>query len=354
MDKKISNKAIIFLCILVFLAGKQIKADTNQLINSFSIPEPWQNAVENVAARVTFPKLPESSLYRLGITVNENYLGDPQKASRVSGIVGESGYKDKQWIGGGVNFRTDYLVKNPESLPTELPAERKKSLIEKCREWGKTEAETEKYLANRLESHRKSKENLVKGHVDIRIVNAPSANAAFEYLIIIATVGKNISLESIISEFSETARINGLGTIGYRGGSHAYFIRDNIAVVIQTDGEFNKEVMDIAKKIDTALLKQPLLTYEQLQARCPKLHIGPGKKSTPKETPFLAYQVEAPEGVQAWMREMKVNGKARSVNAEGKIYLEEKPRKVKIEATLVSNELLAVPFETEIEMPTEE
>ena len=162
--------------------------------------------------------------------------------------------------------------------------------------------------------------------------------------------------EAIVYQFADESIVSDLGTIGYlsdaRGSDSICFIRDNIAVIIRGHGEFEREVVDIAQKIDTMLLQQPLLTYEQLQARCPKLHIGPGKKAAETTVPFLEYSVEVPSGVQAWVSDIKINDKVRAAQ-DNKILLEEKPHKVNIQATVISTELLVSTYETEIEIPDE-
>lgn len=345
---KLLSVAISTLLIVSLIESDQVAAAQEESC-SFEMPNVFQSRYVELVHALKFPEIPQSSLYRQGITVDESILRSSDMATRKSHAIGESGCKDKSWIGGSFSFKADYVVNNPEPLPTELPEERRIHLIEKCREWGKTETETNEYLEKTLESYRKSKEKIVKGQIEICIVNTPSPKAAFEYLVVDAS---NCSLmdELIIIQFGDESKVSGLGTAGYCRGGIVRFIRDNIAVVIRGDGEFSREAMDIAQKIDAALLQQPLLTYEQLQARCPRLHIGPGKKTVETDIPFLEYSVESPAGVQAWARDIKINGQSRS-RQDHKIYLEEKPQMVQVQAVIVSEELLVSTYEAEIEVP---
>ncbi|NLW83098.1 MAG: hypothetical protein GXY41_01640 [Phycisphaerae bacterium] len=262
-----------------------------------------------VYQQVKVPDLPDQNFWRLGLTVNETIMTDPKKATRKGMGVSKNEYLRDEWIGCQSGFYAQYLLGNPE-LPADLPAEMKQSLEENFKRWGTTEAEAEVILAGKLKSYRKSKERFEKGQIDISIVNAPSPQAAFEYLIVHAS-SSTLPDEAIVYQFADESIVSDLGTIGYlsdaRGSDSICFIRDNIAVIIRGHGEFEREVVDIAQKIDTMLLQQPLLTYEQLQARCPKLHIGSGKKAAETTVPFLEYSVEVPSGVQAWVSDIKIN-----------------------------------------------
>jgi hypothetical protein len=196
-----------------------------------------------------------------------------------------------------------------------------------------------------------NKEKLVKGQLSVTIVNAPSAKAAFEYLIIDAAVGSSAMPEMIILYFNDQCTDDyGLGTVAYYNHGTVRFIRDNIAIVIDSHGEFMNEVLDIAKAIDAALLKQPMLTVEQLQARCPKLHLQTGRKAAETAVPFLEYSIEAPAGVQAWVSDIKINDIVRAPQ-DNIIFLLEKPNRVKVQATVISTELLVSTYEIEIEIP---
>lgn len=350
LKKLIPVKVVVFL-VISLVSSNHVAAEQNQSINSFSIPGPWSDAVRDVTARIKYPELTENNLYRLGITVNESILHSSDMATRKSHTIGESGCKDKSWIGGSFSFNADFVVNNPEPLPTELPEARRISLIEKCREWGKSETETEEYLERTLESYRQSKQKIVKGQLNVKIVNAPSEKAAFEYLLIDAILWSSAMPDMMISFFDEQCAGDlKFGSVAYCKHGVVRFTRDNIAVVVSTHGEFGQEALDIAKKIDAMLLQQPLLTYEQLQARCPRLHIGPGKKTVETDIPFLEYSVESPAGVQAWVRDIKINGQGRA-RQDHKIFLEEKPQMVQVQATVVSDELLVSAFDAEIEFP---
>lgn len=337
----------ILVMIELFLGGYVAAAQV--ISGPYRIPLEFQKAYVELTQKIVHPEIPDSHLYRLGITMNENILDIPEMATHKSALFGISTCKDKEWIGGQSSFNAHDLVINPEPLPTELPEDMKLTLIELYRESGKTEAEIEAFLAKKLASYRKSKENLVKGQLDISIVNTPSVQAAFDYLLSQAVIS-SLPLEAIAAEFSEKVKVDDLGTIAYARGGIVRFIRDNIAVVIRGEGEFSREALDIARKIDAELLKQPLLTYEQLQARCPKLHVNPGGKIPETEIPLLEYSVEAPAGVSAGVSELKINGKNRGLQ-DHKIILEEKPKTVYVEAVVVSEELLVSTYEAEIKIP---
>ena len=90
----------------------------------------------------------------------------------------------------------------------------KQSLEENFKRWGTTEAEAEVILAGKLKSYRKSKERFEKGQIDISIVNAPSPQAAFEYLIVHAS-SSTLPDEAIVYQFADESIVSDLGTIGY-------------------------------------------------------------------------------------------------------------------------------------------
>jgi len=339
--------------------GDQNSTD-NEGLCSYKIPRSTFKSYKALADTIRFPEIQENNLYRLGTTVDETILDNIEKVTRKSTALGQGYFTDKRWIGGTSGFNAIIVVNNSNPLPTELPAERRKYILDKCREWGKSDLETEEYLAIKLESYRKSLKNVVKGQLSVRIVNAPSAKAAFEFLLVDA--GKsNMVTGAIAAGFDEKYKIHGLGTLSYNQGDCVRFIRDNIAVVISANGEFKDQAVDIAKKIDAMLLKQSLLTYDQLQARCPQVTFTHKRHKVDRPSDSkpddIFCDISVPSGINYVIPETKIEGTDGTLGIlDGRKHLyyddrrEDKTKPLRVEMTVVTDELLVTRVSRDLEV----
>jgi hypothetical protein len=126
------------------------------------------------------------------------------------------------------------------------------------------------------------------------------------------------------------------------------FVRDNVYINIRGNGCFASEVLPLARKIDTMLVKQPPLTYQQLLGRRPSITIAAkAAQTTSPRYKTVSYDVSVPAGKKVVNVRAYVNGKNKSAK-DGKIFLGEKKGKVKVKITAITSELLASSFEREL------
>ena len=313
------NKIAILL-ILVLGIGQTVSKATNDF---------FAERANYIYSQIEVPDLPNTELYRLGITVDESILSDPNLASRTSvGLGGGCTYENgKSWVGGSFDFDTRYEIPNP-----------------KRSSWFK-----------------KRPKILVKGFVRITILNADSSKSAFKCLVFDASLC-SMPDGPIISEFAEKNKLEDIGTVGFHHSiGMIRFIRDNIAVIIRCDGVFQSQALEIARKIDKRLLKQPLYTYQQLVARCPKVSFRHKRHKVIREkgrTPVVKpddifCDIYVPKGRTYAIRDSKLNGKGVCFK-NGKIYFddrrEDRTKPLELEMTVVSDELLAAGVTSYIEI----
>lgn len=301
---------IVILIILV-LGGEQAF--------SKEIGDIFADRANHIYSQIKVPDLPDTELYRVGVTVDDSILSDPNLASRTSiGLGGgRAQKKSESWVGGSFNFDTRYEIPNP-----------------KPSSWFK-----------------KRPKILVKGNVRITIYNANSAKSAFKYLVFEASAC-SMPNGPIIAAFADKNKLEGIGTIGFQHGIGIIsFIRDNIAVIIRCYGVFQTQALEIARKIDKRLLKQPLYTYQKLVVRCPKVSfrhkrykVIREKGRTPVVKPdYIFCDIDVPKGRTYAILDSKLNGKGVCFK-KGKIYFddrrEDKAKPLKLEMTVVSDEVL--------------
>jgi len=314
---RVNKVAILF--ILVLLAGQAFSKE----IGDF-----FADRANHIYSQIKVPDLPGTELYRLGITVDESILSDPNLASRTSvGLSGRGAQKKGElWVGGNFHFDTRYEIQNP-----------------KRSSWFK-----------------KRPKILVKGEISISIGNAPTAKAAFKSLVYHASVS-SMSDGPIVAQFAESYKLEDIGTVGYGCQGMIRFIRDNIAVIIRCDGVFQSQALAIARQIDKRLLNQPLYTYKQLTARCPKVSIRHKRYKVIREkgrTPIVKpdnifFDIDVPEGKTYRTQHIKFNEDG-IFFMHGKIYFddrrENRTKPLKLEMTVISDELLVTYVTSSIEI----
>ena len=319
----------IFVCFIVLVALIDINislaedrtADFNKIMNE---------RASFVMSQISVPDFPENNLFRPGITVNETILADPAKATQKNRVLSAPyGYATNEaGIGGSFGFGVRYLI------TTE-----KKSF------WGL----------------RKTKEVLNKGGLSVNIYNTTSPKAAFEFLVGVA-VYSSMPDSAIVWQFAESSKLEGIGTVGYLSNNTIRFIRDNIAVIIRADGEFAGQAGDIARKVDQRLLKQPLLTYDELLERCPKVTLShkrykivlPKGRTATSRPDEIDCNVIVPEGRKFSVQYSTVNGDGVTFKYGKKAYYEDrredKNKPLRVEMTVISDELLVTRIIRDIEI----
>jgi len=361
-----ARKTLFHFIVLTVTISVNISQANNRKFECINCPDERTNFVYS---QIPVPDLPETGLLRAGITIDRSIVAGLVKATFKGGsiraLTPDVFLTKEPWIGGAHNFGATYHVDNPEPLPTNLPPEIEKNERERLasRQKRNPDFDIEKHLEKKLEGYQKSKEKLLKGIIRIEIVNTPSPKAAFEYLVSYAC-GSSMMSELIIPNFEESNRLENIGTVGYglKGIGPVYFIRDNIAVIIVAYGEFEQQGLEIAKKIDAKLLKQPLLTHDQLKARCPQVtlehkrhEIVREKGRTPVVKPDDIFcEVSVPAGIDYTIRETKIDGKDMVFKNRKQLYYddrrEDKTKPLKVEMTVVSDELLVTRVSRDLEV----
>lgn len=299
-DRKLLEK--IKACIST---GDALGADAPLSYETQSI---WEDCFKGLWNKIDIPEFGESDVWRPGLRVDENILPVSLRAliTRKNGAVGNGNFKDETWIGAVSTFSCD-RVEN-----------RRKTLWERLR---------------------KSKSKIVSGQIDIRVCNAPSPRAAFEYIILDASCSSMPS-EAIAWGFSEERKVAGLGTIGFdRGHGWVMFTRDNIAVSVRASGIFANNSLAIARQVDAKLKQKHKLTYDQLLKRGATVSVGPGKRDKTSKKREVTLSTIIPQGQSLVSREVLVDGK-RIFPKDEKFFLEKEEGMVKLEISMITDELI--------------
>ena len=206
----------------------------------------------------------------------------------------------------------------------------------------------EKYLQGKLERYRKSLRYRIEGSISVEIVVAPSSRAAHEYFLWRMTTN-TMDTKLMVRLYSKNKKVPGLGTMNIGGD----FIRDNVLVLIRTDGQFSTEALPLAKKTDSAIKQQPPLTYQQLLSRRPIISIGPEVDTTTTEgQAIIPYDISVPAGQAVISVQAFVDGQHPTAKG-GKIYLNVRRKRTRftVKVTAITSELLVNTFERELIIP---
>ena len=356
-ETQILALAIAVVCVLataVFaVVGQVSRAQSPNTIPARSWPykvepfiEPRLNAI---AQRVNIKKWPTTDILRGAPEINKSLLTKPGLITRENISYGAGPFADETGVGGVGEWSWNRLVKNTKPLPTDLPAERKENLLAHLSPKLRNDPNfVEEYLRRKLERYRKSKIYRVVGSMRVSVCLAPNSVAANEYLIYVKG-WSSLPTEAIVWAFLESKRLEGLGTIGFLSPPNVMFVRDNIAVVIDARGELASEAVPLARKIDSLIKKQPVLTYQQLLARKPSITIAERVENTEVAgQKTVSYKVSSPEGQKIVNVRAYVDGKATGLK-DGKVRIAgKKEGKVKVRLTATTSELVSNTVESEV------
>lgn len=312
---------------------------------------PFLSRVETVVAAVEdFNNWPQSGLRKVPPKIDKSLLLN-------SGLVTELGpsFNNETRFAGNswteCEWTWERRVKVSKPLPTELPPERKKRLLEKMSPEKRNDPNfVKEYFKRKLDREKRSKRYkfAITGSIRLRLCVTPCSRAAQEHLVIEWPLRSALPTEAIVHKFSKSKRVENLGTIGFRAPPNVMFVRDNIAVIIDARGELAGEALPLAKKIDSLILKQPPLTYQQLLSRRPSITIAPhAEKTKAAEQKTVSYNVSAPAGQEIVDVKAYVDGRYASVK-DGKIYIVGKKGLVKVKLTATTSELLSNTVEREL------
>jgi hypothetical protein len=188
--------------------------------------------------------------------------------------------------------------------------------------------------------------------LNIDISNTPNSTAAHEMLLGDMT-NSQMEYHGIIAMYQSAEKLSDLGTMNYvlrhSSSSIVYFVRDNILVTISGEKIQSDEVLITARKIDSAIINSPALTYEQLISRRPVLEIKEDfGKVVGRKQRDVSYKISAPNGIKV-MSTWAEGGEVQK--AEHRINLPEEEGPAEIKLFAVTNELLVGYCEKTINVP---
>ncbi len=202
--------------------------------------------------------------------------------------------------------------------------------------------------------------NAAKGSLTMKMVAAGSAHAAQEWLIY-ESAQSTQDTDSIVKSFGKDKKVDKLGDVAFKDGGTLRFVRDNIAVCIQADGDYVKKLDDFTANIDMAVLNTPELKYMPAARRILK----PGELAKQKDADgndVYSYKfTAAPAGCEMIHLDAAVDGEEIPIllnivdNLNGKqINLGRRKGEVKIKITAVTYNLMVDVMETTVTVPGDE
>jgi hypothetical protein len=361
MNRPILNRFVLILLTMLFeglTLGANSISKTSPEIHHFRIEPFLKPYLNKIIQKVEIENWPKTNILRTAPSVDKSLLSNPKLITREGILRGLAVFADETMVGGGGRWSLDYLVKNPEPLPTELPEKRKGWLLEHMPSRVRNDPNLVKeYMDRKLNDYRKSMMYRIEGSMEVDLCVAPNSQAACEYLIYYHR-GYSIPAESIARQFSESKRLKNLGTIAFydnwKGFSKIMFVRDNIAGVIDARGELAIEALPLAQKIDALIQKQPALSYEQLLARRPAITIATTKaeKTMAEEQWTVSFDTSAPAGQEIVDVKVYVDGQLSWIKDKKVIITnKQKGQTVKVKVVATTSELLTNTFETEVIIP---
>lgn len=329
----------------------EFKIEPNIKFQSYPMPTDF-GCVDAVGKALDFDKWPQTKVRHVAPPIDKTLLSNPDLVTRQSTYYHAVPFGQDPW--GQCNWSWGRLVKNTEPLPTDLPAERKARLLERMSPEKRNDPNfVAEYLKRKLDGYRMSKTYRSEGQMDVYLCIAPNSRAAQEYMLAVMT-HNTLPTGAVVSMYSRAKRPESLGTKSFLTESsnkddiRVKFVRDNVFLKISGNGCFADEVLQLARKIDTLLVKQPPLTYQQLLGRRPSITIAANAaQTTSRRYKTVPYDISVPAGKEVVSVRTYVNGKNASAK-DGKIFIGEKKGKVKVKLTAITSELLANSFEREL------
>lgn len=349
----VTGRCLTAICLIMTTAGLTFGAGSlNEppiKFQSWQVPPYFDLArVDAVGKAVGFPKWPQTDARRVAVRIDKSLLTRPDLATREA--ISYSYVEFDQAPRRMLSWSCQRREKTDEPLPTELPPERKAILLEHLApEIRKDPNLVDRYLRRKLEIYRRTKGYRSEGSMLVQLCLAPSSRAAQEYMLAMMTPS-SMETASVVSLYARAQRPQDLGDISFLTGSRTKdsrirFVRDNVYLRIWGTGCFAEEVLPLARKIDSMLVGQPALTYEQLLARRPSIAIAPNAVKSKSGERTVSYNISVPTGQEIVNVRAHVDGQSAPVR-DGKIHIVRKKGKVKVKVAATTSELLTNSFET--------
>ena len=242
-------------------------------------------------------------------SINKGMLSVPKRITREEAVrAGIGGFTDTAWVGGRGTW-----------------------------DWG----------------HQIGRARRFAGEIRLQICVAPNSQAAYECLMRECSTG-SLPIELVKAEFSQSRRLDGIGTLGFGGPSSkpgpVMFVRDNIAVRIVGYGDLGSETLPLARKIDALILKQPAESRKDLMARAPSITISMNLKTDPYVNKSLPFEVSAPAGHRIIYVGANADHESLLIR-DAEISLGRRVGKTRIKVVAITDELLVGTREIEVDIP---
>jgi hypothetical protein len=317
-------------------------------------PESSTSSIQVVADALGFQNWPQTDVWRVAPNSDRSMLIHPEKITREDKSYRIISLGQDCW--GSYKWKIEQFIENDKPLPTELPEERENNLLQRIAPELRNDPNyVKKYLDEKLERYRQSQKYHNSGLLEVEICNAPNSKAAHECLLINITAN-TMTPAMVISLYSNSEKLSDLGTMSYvhRGNNSKFvdFVRDNIFVTIRGDGEFSDEALPLARKIDSAIIKGPSLTYEQLISRRPLITIAPlaEKMEGRRWQKSISYNVSTPNDVNV-VNTTVLYGDKRDGVTDGKIIIPDMREPTSIKLLAITSELLVGQCERMVDVP---
>ena len=298
--------------------------------------------ISAVAQALRADQWPQTEVRYVAPAIGKELLSNPELVNRETISPAPVLFDDTPW--GRCEWSWGYLVVSKKPLPTALPEERKRALLALLPPERRKDREfVDTYLARQLGRYRQSLQYQLGGEMQVTALVAPSSRAAQEYLLATMTES-SLPTDILVKSLAKASRSRpkGLGAVGFvlesRGKDDArvWLTRANIVLHIRGRGRFARDVVPLAVKIDSLLLKQSSLTYDELDEQRPSISLGP----VAEDGRALLFEVSSPSDERIARVEATVNGQPANVSARA-ISLAGVTGQVAVKATVITQGLLA-------------
>ncbi len=208
----------------------------------------------------------DTHVRRLAPEISKSLLSDPAMVTHQLATYTHVDFADNQ-LGGQGKWTWKQMVKDSaaemgqqqrEKLLAKIPLDRRQNKVY-----------IEQYLKRKSEQFKKRNALSLQGLIQIELTLAPNPNAAREFMIS-KMILSMLPVDELIRLYTQTERTEALGDVSYSIASRSNdqvqirFVRDNIYVEIKSQGTLTSQSLTIARKIDTLILEQPILSDSQI------------------------------------------------------------------------------------------
>lgn len=312
---------------------------------SFKVDDAFLPRMKEVARAVHMDQWPRSDALRVAPQIAKDMLLAPSRVTREWVTYSTDLFQDN--TAAHARWAWDCLHENPDGVPIALPQEYRDSLLRRLPEDRRNDPNyVQERLSRALERYQRSKKYKLMGSLFVDMCCAPDALTAQEFLIGLAS-NTSMPTEGVMSYFSKASRLDGLGDVAFNHG-WLMFVRGNIAVAIRGDGQLKDEVLPLARKIDSMIQKQTVLTSSEFESLRPAVSIAASARKTARGLYVVEYNVTTPGHQKvAVLRTELINGDERSSarGIDGRIEFSAAGSTARIRVEVITEDLLTTVIE---------